>query len=220
MALALYEPGLGYYANGSRKFGSMPGSGSDFVTAPELSPLFGRALAAQVAQALDAGGSARCGVRRRLGRAGRSSCWMRWAMPSPLRHRRPVGHCGSASRRAWRASAAGCAGWTRCPTASRRGGRQRGAGRHAGAAAALRRRSLVRARRGLDAAAAWPGPTARPRCARRWTRLRARHRDRDPPAGRGLHAHPGRALQRGAAFFIDYGFPEPSTTTRSATAAR
>ena len=56
MTLALYQPGLGYYANSSRKFGSMPGSGSDFVTAPELSPLFGRALAAQVGQALAAGG--------------------------------------------------------------------------------------------------------------------------------------------------------------------
>ncbi|HET7794908.1 MAG TPA: SAM-dependent methyltransferase [Rhizobacter sp.] len=57
MALALYAPGLGYYANDSRKFGLMPGSGSDFVTAPELSPLFGRALARQVAQALQACGS-------------------------------------------------------------------------------------------------------------------------------------------------------------------
>jgi SAM-dependent MidA family methyltransferase len=54
MALALYSPGLGYYANNSRKFGLMPGSGSDFVTAPELSPRFGQALARQVAQALDA----------------------------------------------------------------------------------------------------------------------------------------------------------------------
>jgi SAM-dependent MidA family methyltransferase len=35
----------------------MPQSGSDFVTAPELSPLFGRALARQVAQALNACGS-------------------------------------------------------------------------------------------------------------------------------------------------------------------
>jgi SAM-dependent MidA family methyltransferase len=52
MALALYAPGLGYYANHRRKFGSMPSSGSDFVTAPELSPLFAQALAAQVAQAL------------------------------------------------------------------------------------------------------------------------------------------------------------------------
>lgn len=54
MALALYEPGLGYYARSDRQFGLMPEAGSDFVTAPELSPLFGRALAVQVAQALQA----------------------------------------------------------------------------------------------------------------------------------------------------------------------
>ncbi len=52
VALALYAPGLGYYANDSRKFGRMPGSGSDFVTAPEMTPLFGQALAVQVADAL------------------------------------------------------------------------------------------------------------------------------------------------------------------------
>jgi SAM-dependent MidA family methyltransferase len=57
MAMALYAPGLGYYARGDRQFGVLPGSGSDFVTAPELSPLFGRALARQVAQALDACGA-------------------------------------------------------------------------------------------------------------------------------------------------------------------
>ena len=54
MALVLYEPGLGYYSSGRRVFGAMPASGSDFVTAPELSPLFGQTLARQVAQALDA----------------------------------------------------------------------------------------------------------------------------------------------------------------------
>ncbi len=56
MALALYTPGLGYYASDLRKFGTMPygvkGGGSDFVTAPEMTPLFGQTLAAQVAQAL------------------------------------------------------------------------------------------------------------------------------------------------------------------------
>lgn len=57
MAFALYEPGLGYYSRSDRMFGAMPSSGSDFVTAPELSPLFGAALAAQVAQALDATGT-------------------------------------------------------------------------------------------------------------------------------------------------------------------
>lgn len=58
MQLALYEPGLGYYARGARQFGVLPQSGSDFVTAPELSPLFGRALAVQVRQGLQASGSA------------------------------------------------------------------------------------------------------------------------------------------------------------------
>ena len=57
MALALYAPGLGYYASGRTIVGRMPGSGSDFVTAPELSPLFARALARQLAQALAASGS-------------------------------------------------------------------------------------------------------------------------------------------------------------------
>ena len=49
MDLALYEPGLGYYNGGATKFG---GAG-DFVTAPEISPLFGRTLARQVAQILN-----------------------------------------------------------------------------------------------------------------------------------------------------------------------
>ena len=58
MAIALYEPGLGYYARGLAVFGTLPEDGSDFVTAPELSPLFGQALAVQVGQALDAAASA------------------------------------------------------------------------------------------------------------------------------------------------------------------
>ncbi len=52
MQLALYAPGLGYYAHGSRKFGQLARDGSDFVTAPELSPLFGQTLATAVAEAL------------------------------------------------------------------------------------------------------------------------------------------------------------------------
>lgn len=50
MQRALYEPGLGYYVNGLRKFGAQ----GDFTTAPERSPLFARALARQVAQVLAA----------------------------------------------------------------------------------------------------------------------------------------------------------------------
>ena len=57
MAMALYEPGLGYYTNALQKFGAMPSSGSDFVTAPGLSPMFGHTLAVQVRQALQATGA-------------------------------------------------------------------------------------------------------------------------------------------------------------------
>jgi SAM-dependent MidA family methyltransferase len=48
MELALYEPGLGYYSAGSIKLGAA----GDFVTAPEVSDLFGRCLARQCAQVL------------------------------------------------------------------------------------------------------------------------------------------------------------------------
>jgi len=50
MELALYTPGLGYYSGGARKFGP----DGDFVTAPEISALFGRALAVQIAQVMAA----------------------------------------------------------------------------------------------------------------------------------------------------------------------
>ena len=46
MELALYAPGLGYYTAGARKFGAE----GDFVTAPEISPLFGRVVARQAAE--------------------------------------------------------------------------------------------------------------------------------------------------------------------------
>jgi len=50
MQLALYAPGLGYYSGGSQKFGA----GGDFVTAPEISPLFGRTLARALAPVISA----------------------------------------------------------------------------------------------------------------------------------------------------------------------
>lgn len=48
MEMALYEPGLGYYSAGSRKFGRS----GDFVTAPEISPLFSFCIARQCRQVL------------------------------------------------------------------------------------------------------------------------------------------------------------------------
>jgi SAM-dependent MidA family methyltransferase len=68
MEQALYAPGLGYYSRGATVFGVMPqglksvsgevkGAGSDFVTAPEMTPLFGQALARQIAQAMEVTGT-------------------------------------------------------------------------------------------------------------------------------------------------------------------
>ena len=54
MELALYAPGLGYYSAGASKFGAE----GDFVTAPEMTPLFGQTLARQVMDILQqTGGS-------------------------------------------------------------------------------------------------------------------------------------------------------------------
>ncbi len=49
MELALYAPGLGYYSGGARKFGAA----GDFITAPELTPLFAHTLAAQAVQVME-----------------------------------------------------------------------------------------------------------------------------------------------------------------------
>lgn len=46
MELALYAPGLGYYSAGSRKFGAE----GDFVTSPELGPIFAQCVAEGAAQ--------------------------------------------------------------------------------------------------------------------------------------------------------------------------
>jgi len=48
MELALYAPGLGYYAAGARKFGEE----GDFITSPEISPMFARCFALQAGQVL------------------------------------------------------------------------------------------------------------------------------------------------------------------------
>lgn len=49
MELALYAPGFGYYSAGSRKIGAA----GDFITAPEISPMFARCLAMQARQVLE-----------------------------------------------------------------------------------------------------------------------------------------------------------------------
>ena len=48
MNIVLYQPGLGYYSGGLQKFGHR----GDFVTAPEVSPMFGQCLAGQIYEVL------------------------------------------------------------------------------------------------------------------------------------------------------------------------
>ncbi|MFO1281846.1 MAG: SAM-dependent methyltransferase [Burkholderiales bacterium] len=96
LEIALYAPGLGYYAAGARKLGAA----GDFTTAPEMTPLYGAALATQIGAILAAGdgggivelgaGSGRLAVDvvRELERLG--VAWKRYAIvePSPdLRER-------------------------------------------------------------------------------------------------------------------------------------
>ncbi len=96
MDLALYAPGLGYYAAGATKLGTA----GDFVTAPELTPLFAAALATQVASILAAterreivelgGGSGRLATDLLNALAARDALPSRYAIlePSPdLRER-------------------------------------------------------------------------------------------------------------------------------------
>ena len=52
MHMALYTPGLGYYSGGNVKFAHSVKGGGDFITAPQISPLFSRTLARQAAQIL------------------------------------------------------------------------------------------------------------------------------------------------------------------------
>lgn len=51
MHMCLYEPGLGYYSSGSTKFGAA----GDFITAPEVSPLFGQCIAHHAIELIEQG---------------------------------------------------------------------------------------------------------------------------------------------------------------------
>jgi SAM-dependent MidA family methyltransferase len=58
MELAIYSPGMGYYCSGTTKFGCA----GDFVTAPEISSLFGRAIAQQATQIIESVGEDICDI--------------------------------------------------------------------------------------------------------------------------------------------------------------
>jgi SAM-dependent MidA family methyltransferase len=103
MERALYAPGLGYYSGGAAKFGPA----GDFVTSPEISPLFGRCIARQVAEVLDAiggggvlelGGGSGALAEAALAEAGDG---LEWTLlePSPELRERQRARLGS--RAAW-----------------------------------------------------------------------------------------------------------------------
>lgn len=69
MQFALYAPGLGYYSAGAQKFGKS----GDFVTAPEISPLFSQTLGLQCAQILQHLPSDACILELGAG-SGRMAC--------------------------------------------------------------------------------------------------------------------------------------------------
>jgi len=62
--IALYAPGLGYYAAGARKLGA----DGDFTTAPELTRLYGASVATQVGAILEATGARELGTDPKSGK--------------------------------------------------------------------------------------------------------------------------------------------------------
>ena len=215
MALALYAPGLGYYARDDRAVRP------DAVIGQRLRHRAGAVAAVRPgAGATGRPGAARPARRTRCGSSAPARARSRRSCSTPLASGSPAtpsstcrAPCADASESAWRPMA----GKVRWADALPRGDagrdrRQRGARRDAGAAAALRRRAAAwcdarpaSRRRGL----AWSDRLDRTAAAR----ARARCAGHDHLTE--IHRRPkafiatlADRLQRGAAFFIDYGFPE------------
>ena len=222
MELALYAPGLGYYAAGATKFGA----GGDYVTAPEMTPLYARALARQVAAVLAAthareivelgAGSGRLAADLLAALAAREALPRRYAIlePSPeLRERQ------RATIAAVAAAPASAIVWIdRLPDAidgavianevldavpahvlarsdgvvSERGVTTTGSGADGGAKFTWTERAADERLAAL-AAARFPATID--------------YRSEVNPAAEALVRGLGARLERGAALFVDYGFP-------------
>jgi SAM-dependent MidA family methyltransferase len=218
MELALYAPGLGYYAAGATKLGVA----GDFVTAPELTSLFAAALAAQIAPILDAtqqrtlvefgAGSGRLAAGLLHALAERNALPSRYAIlePSPdLRERQSAAIAGSAAAHLARVE------WIASPPATIDGAVIANEVLDSIPVHIVARREGAFFERGVargDAHGtfAW---SDRPAEARLATLAAARF----PPGGdytseinsaaEALVEDIGRRLTGGAALFIDYGFP-------------
>ncbi len=118
MELALYAPGLGYYTAGARKFGEA----GDFITAPELSILFGRTVARQLVEVMQAStphilelgaGSGKLAAGH-PGRTGTAGCTA-GKLFDPRSERRPARTpAGAGTRKNCRISPPACIGWMPC----------------------------------------------------------------------------------------------------------
>ena len=217
MSMALYAPGLGYYARGDRQFGRMPGSGSDFVTAPEMSPLFGRTLAAQLAQALAA-----CGGDTLWEFGAGSGALAAQLLASdalgPRLRRYAIVELSGALRERQRATLAAHAGrveWIEALPAAMHGVVVGNEVLDAMPVQLLRRGSTQWFERGVvvraDGGFAWedrPTALAPPHAPADAAHFRPGYVTEIHPQAEAFVATLAERLQRGAAFFIDYGFPE------------
>jgi SAM-dependent MidA family methyltransferase len=218
MDFALYAPGLGYYAAGATKLGPA----GDFVTAPELSPLYGAALAAQVAAILAAtvereilelgAGSGRLAVDLLQALAARGTPPSRYRIlePSPdLRERQWARLARDAAAHLARVE------WIDALPAAIDGAVVANEVLDAMPVHLIARRAGRWFERGVawDAARAsfrWDERSADPRLA---AFAAARYPDAGDylseinPAAEALVEDVGRRLIAGAALFIDYGFP-------------
>ncbi|MEO8674033.1 MAG: SAM-dependent methyltransferase [Casimicrobiaceae bacterium] len=218
MDLALYAPGLGYYAAGATKLGPA----GDFVTAPEMTPLFAGALATQVAEVLAAsqrreivelgGGSGRLAADLLNALAMRNIPPSRYAIlePSPdLRERQRTTIARDAGAHLARVD------WLDALPEEIDGLALANEVLDALPVHIVARRGADWFERGVEwegarAAFAWSDRTAEGRVAEL---AQARfpvdgdYLSEINPAGEALAEDMSRRLVRGAALFIDYGFP-------------
>jgi len=222
MELALYAPGLGYYAAGATKFGAA----GDFVTAPEMTPLYARALARQVAAILAAtgareivelgAGSGRLAADLLAALAARNALPQRYAIlePSPeLRARQRATLVAAAP------ASASLVQWIDTLPESIDGAVIANEVLDAVPAYLLARSGGVVFERGVTATTSDADRRARFEWAERVAeqRLAALAAARFPeaidyasevnPAAEALVHGIGARLERGAALFVDYGFP-------------
>jgi len=221
MEQALYAPGLGYYAAGATKFGAA----GDFVTAPEMTPLYARALAVQVAAILEAApgreivelgaGSGRLAADLLVALAARGASPARYAIlePSPeLRERQRATIARDAEAQLIRVS------WLDGLPPAIDGAIIANEVLDAVPAHLVARQDGVMRERGVVAATGADGTAAfawaeRPADARLAALAAARFPEGGDylseinPAAEALVQSVGRRLRAGAALLIDYGFP-------------